>query len=299
MVDSRAAIGTIQYNRGCSNRRGIFGTLFNWFLIINHGHSQLRKFLRLAFLRAEDIRMPLLAPVPSGQAKRRKWMRLPDAPLRKAEVEMLPDIPSIMRMIKVQPHHIAIIRVLWAREERDIRLRRGKAHPAGWEVVVVQQRSPRQPDCTVEQPDDKGGDHEAVELRPVSPACADVHHSKDVMCLAEKLVACCADTPGCAEDEQEGDQNHGDNAPDHVDLFNPLIADYGLGLVQAGFDDAPADGVQAGLHEDDVAEPAVQEVEVLVWNPREQGQQGLTAGEEDGEWGEGVSEDSNAVRPGT
>lgn len=145
----------------------------------------------------------------------------------------------------------------------------------------------------------EGGDHPAPEFVPVAPAGANVQDGDDPVGDFEEFVAGPADDGLEAEDGEEEDEDHGDAAEDHVLLFDPFFCDGGLGLVEFDFDDGPADGVEGGLCEDDATEPAVEEVEVLVWDAGDEAQHAFSHAEEDGEGSEGIRERSDAIAPGS
>src|SRR5690242_5706297 len=98
----------------------------------------------------------------------------------------------------------------------------------------------------------------------MAPACADVDHSQNIVHLAESLVAGHADAPRGGQNNEEGEENHSNQAPDHVKLTNPVESNSGLRLVESDFNDAPSNSVQRRLGEDEVSQPSVEEVEALI-----------------------------------
>mgnify|MGYP001565842764 CR=1 FL=1 len=77
----------------------------------------------------------------------------------------------------------------------------------------------------VEQDHDEGGEHPEVELVPVAPACADVERGDDVMRFLEEFVACPLDDAAQAKNVEEGDEEHGETAPDDIGLSHKGLID--------------------------------------------------------------------------
>ncbi|KAF4508875.1 hypothetical protein G6O67_005204 [Ophiocordyceps sinensis] len=164
--------------------------------------------------------------------------------------------------------------------------------------MVLQEGGAEEASAPVQAPEQERGDEEALEPLPVRQAGAHVDHGQDVMGLAKELVAGAADGPRRAQDDEQGEQNHGHEAPYNVRLPHPFQADAGLRLVEPDLYDAPADGVEGALDKDDVAEPSVQKVKGLVRQPGQDGQQGLSAAQEHRQGRQGVGQDAHPVGPG-
>ena len=117
------------------------------------------------------------------------------------------------------------------------------------------------------------------------------------MSLAKEFITSKSNSPWGAEDEEEEQHGHGDDAPDHIQLFDPLCADTWLRLIQSRFYNGPAERVKSALDEDDAAGPAVQKVEVLVGYAGEQGQKRFSHAEQDRERRQCEGEGANTVGP--
>ena len=130
----------------------------------------------------------------------------------------------------------------------------------------------------------------------MTPAGANVEHCHGRMGDLEELISGVSDHAFCAEDGQEEDKEQRDAAEDHVELVQPCSVDLWLGLVELSFNDGPADGVNNGLDEDDAAAPSVQEVEVLVGDAGDDGENALAGAEQDSQGRESIGERTHAVR---
>lgn len=127
---------------------------------------------------------------------------------------------------------------------------------------------------------------------------ANVEHRKDIMRFTEEFVTGESDCEAEGEEPQYDEEDESDESPNCVGIGYKGIPYCRLRKIELRFDDEPADSVQPGLNENDVACPAVEEEEGGVGDAGEEAEEGLAAGEEDGEGGEGVGEDANTVGPG-
>lgn len=224
-------------------------------------------------------------------------MGLPDRGLGEAQVEVLADLPRLLDVVKIKPDHVAAVAVL---EPRDPRLCRFETpfvlrrHPA-----VVQQPRADGPADAVEEPEQDARDEEALQLHPVADDGADVHHSQDVVRLAEELVARQADPPGRGKDPQQDEQAQRDEPPLDVQLRDKRVPYVRLRLVQRRLDDDPGDRVHGGLDQDDVADPAVEEHEALVGDAGDGAEERLAARQQDRERREGICQNADAVGKGS
>lgn len=73
-----------------------------------------------------------------------------------------------------------------------------------------------------------------------------------------------------AEYVQKCDEHHRDNAPYYIRLFNKVLVDARLWLVEATLNQCPSQSVDKGLDENNPTEPSVQEIKGLVWNASDQ-----------------------------
>lgn len=123
------------------------------------------------------------------------------------------------------------------------------------------------------------GHHPAVELFPVAPARANVKDCDDPVGEFEEFVASPFDGALGAEDCEESDEEHGEDAEDHVLLVEEVAEGGRLGFVEFAHDYRPDEGVEERLDEDDATAPAVEEIEVLVRDPSEPGEDALSVRE--------------------
>lgn len=79
-------------------------------------------------------------------------------------------------------------------------------------------------------------------------------------------MPCHPNDPLSAKDEQERKECHSDDTPDNICLVDECFVKRRLGLIESSFDDGPGQGVKEGLDEYNAPEPAVQEVEGLIWD---------------------------------
>lgn len=93
------------------------------------------------------------------------------------------------------------------------------------------------------------------------------------MRLPEEFISSQSDAPFRAMQDKKGNANHCNNTGDDVLLRYELVPLLWLRLIQASFHDGPADRVQSGLDIDYPSQPAMQEVEVVVWDASDQGEQ--------------------------
>ena len=117
----------------------------------------------------------------------------------------------------------------------------------------------------------------------MSPASTDVEDCSDRVCDLEELVAGPTYDSLHAEDGQEGDQERSHAAKDGVHVREEQVVYVGCRAVVIGLHDCPANRVKRGLCENDTSAPAVEEVEVLVRDASQHGENAVTAGEEDRE----------------
>jgi hypothetical protein len=151
------------------------------------------------------------------------------------------------------------------------------------------------PHSLIESHEDKTWDHPAPKMVPVAPAGADVEHCHGKVGDFEELISGVSDHAFRAEDGQEEDEEQSDTAEDHVKLVQPCSIDLWLGLVELSFNDRPTDGANGGLDEDDAAAPSVQEVEVLMRDAGNDGEDALAGTEQDGQGRESVGEGADTV----
>jgi len=206
-----------------------------------------------------------------------KRVRLPDAALGKAEEVVLANLPWVLVVLEIESENVAVFLI---RESSDSGLSSLETHVSRGKVVVVEVGGSKKSEPTVHEPEKERWQQETLELLPVTPACANVNHGEDIVRLAEELVACHANAPGCATDEKEKQQSHGHNTPDHVLLDNPLRSNVGLRLVKLNLNNAPSNGVKAALDEDDIAQPTVHEDEALVRHASDERKDRLSASQQ-------------------
>lgn len=82
-------------------------------------------------------------------------------------------------------------------------------------------------------------------------------------------------------------------------LANEVAVLLRLGLVKIRLHDRPADGMEDRLDIDHSTRPSVEEIEVLIWDTSDQGQDTFATGQGNRQWSQGVREDSNTVREAT
>ena len=129
----------------------------------------------------------------------------------------------------------------------------------------------------------------------MTPAGADVEHCHGRVGDLEELISGVSDHAFCAEDGQEEDKEQRDAAVDHAKMIQPCSVDLWLGLVELSFDDRPADSVDDGLDEDDAAAPSVQEVQLLVGDIGDDGENALMGAEHNSQGRKSVGEGTDAV----
>ena len=107
-------------------------------------------------------------------------VRLPDGEGREGEKEVLADLPLVMVVFKVQTDNIAVAAALEASHAGlgDMNTERGRGVRG---VEVVEGKGADKTDSAIEEPYQQRGNHPAIELCPVPPACADVDHGHDIM----------------------------------------------------------------------------------------------------------------------
>lgn len=185
-------------------------------------------------------------------------MGLPNPPVGESEVKVLSNSPlNGVDANEVEADHVGF-------ELGDLCRDGGEHSFTVWHDVIVDQSGSNEPGGAIDQPKKEGRDHEAFEIFPVGPASTDVYHGKDVVRFTEEFVAESTSSVGCAETPQENQENHGDDAPDHVFLLDPSNGDGRLGLIQLDLDNAPSDRMQQRLSKDDMADPSMEKVEVVV-----------------------------------
>ena len=158
-------------------------------------------------------------------------VRLPHAELWETQIEVLSDVPGLVVMFEVEADDVA---VFLAGEGDHLRL--GHMQPPYCVGLIrvlprVEEERPQEADSTVQEPHRQGRNHPAGKLRPVPPACADVQHGNHVVRFAEEFVPRPADGPFRAEDDQERQEDHGDDAPDDVLLSDEMVPCLRLRLV--------------------------------------------------------------------
>lgn len=110
----------------------------------------------------------------------------------------------------------------------------------------------------------------------MSPASTNVYHGKYIMRLLEEFISRDLDDCAQAQCPQQEDQYESYHSPDHVQLLDKIVPYFGLRLVELRFDNAPSQGVENGLDEDDTASPSMEEVERLVRDTSDQCQDGFS-----------------------
>lgn len=73
----------------------------------------------------------------------------------------------------------------------------------------------------------------------MAPTGTDIEGCDDIMGFLEKFIACPLYDAAEAEDVEEGDEEHGEAAPDDVGLRDEGLKDGRLGLIEFAFDDGP------------------------------------------------------------
>ena len=117
------------------------------------------------------------------------------------------------------------------------------------------------------------------------------------MCLLEELISGQANSPASAEDVQEGDHDLGDDSPNDVLLLDESRVGFRLRLIESSFDQCPDQSVQEGLDENDTASPSMQEVEMLVRDTSDQGQDAFTRAECYCQWCQGIGQRADTITP--
>lgn len=191
-------------------------------------------------------------------------MRLPDTDLWKAEIKVLSYIPSVVRVSEIEANHMAVVGI---GKVCNFCICALESHVPVGKIAIMQQASPCETCTSINEPYNKGWDHVTIQLRPVSPASPDVEHGNNIMTLSEELVSCQPNAPRGTEGKDDGQEEHGNDAPDHVSLRDPSKPDFGLRLIQPELNHRPSDGMKSRLDEDDISKPAMKEVEALVRYP--------------------------------
>lgn len=131
----------------------------------------------------------------------------------------------------------------------------------------MQEERPHQSRSPIQEPDHQRSYDETTELRPVAIARTKEDHSHNVMHLAKDLItACPTHSAGERKHDDECYENHSHHSPNHVRLLYEAGPHLWLRLVQLTLDNSPANRVHGGLDVDDVADPSVQGLKVLVGN---------------------------------
>lgn len=81
---------------------------------------------------------------------------------------------------------------------------------------------------------------------------------------------------------KESNADHRDNSGDNVLLRYELVPLLWLRLIQVSFEDGPSNRVQSGLDINNPSQPAMQEVEMVVWDASYQGEKRFSAAQEQG-----------------
>jgi len=117
----------------------------------------------------------------------------------------------------------------------------------------------------------------------MAPTRSKVKYTNQSMGLFEKLVSGPPNSPAGAENVQKGNHDLSNNPPDNVLLLDESGVSLGLRLVESSFNKRPDQSMQERLDEDDSTNPAMQKVEVLVWDAGDERQNALARTKSDRE----------------
>ena len=131
----------------------------------------------------------------------------------------------------------------------------------------------------------------------MSPTCSKIKYTNQRMCLLEEFVSSQSNSPASAENVQKGNHDLRNNAPDNVLLFYESGVSLWLWLVESAFHKCPDQSMQERLDENDSTGPAMQKIEVLVWDTRDERQDAFARAKSNGERCQSISQSSNTIAP--
>ena len=123
----------------------------------------------------------------------------------------------------------------------------------------------------------------------MSPTRSQVKYTNQSMRLLEELVSGPSNSPAGAKDVQKRNHDLSNDPPDNVLLLDESGVSLGLRLVESAFNKRPDQSMQERLDEDDSTNPAMQEVEMLVWDAGDERQDALARTKSDCERCQGIS----------
>ena len=163
----------------------------------------------------------------------------------------------------------------------------------------MKQRSPQESDAEIGKYDDERSNHPTCQFIPMSPTCSEIKYANQRVGLLEELVSSQPNSPTGAENVQKRNHDLRNNAPDNVLLFYESGVSLWLWLVESAFHKCPDQSMQERLDENDSTGPAMQKVEVLVWDTGDKRQDAFTRAKGNGEWCQGISQSPNTIAPTT